>query len=299
MLQTSIPSPNLHLSPNLDSIATMSTGVGMSSCCLSGSVHEGTPKGRVDTIGGLATYIAEPQGGSTAKSIIFLVDIFGWEFKNVRLLADNYAKAGFYCYIPDVHQGDSLPLSFLQNVEPPLKDRENAGLVDKAKDAAIVPTTLGPWLVKHREGVSAPLIDGFVNTVGQIPGTQKVGAIGFCWGGRYAILQAHGKKEGSVGGVDAAYACHPSLVTIPGDFDPVAVPLSLAMGTKDSLVDEKQIGQIQDVMGKKTDVPHEIQIYEDQIHGFALRSDWSSDKDQRAMDDSEKQGIDWFNKYLS
>ena len=47
---------------------------GMSSCCLSGSVHEGTPKGRVDTIGGLQTYIAEPEGGSTAKSIVFIVD---------------------------------------------------------------------------------------------------------------------------------------------------------------------------------------------------------------------------------
>ncbi len=151
-------------------------------------------------------------------------------------------------------------MSFLQNVEPPLKDLEQAGLVDKAKNAAIVPTTLGPWLAKHREGVSEPLISGFINTVRQIPGTNKVGAIGFCWGGRYAILQAHGQKEGSVGGVDAAYACHPSLVAIPGDFDPVTKPLSLALGTKDSLLDEKQVGQIQDLMAKKTDVPHEIQV---------------------------------------
>ena len=83
-------------------------------------------------------------------------------------------------------------------------------MVDKAKNAAIVPATLGPWLAKHREGVSRPLIDGFVNTVRMIPGTNKIGAIGFCWGGRYAILQAHGQdKSGKgidIGGVDAAYA---------------------------------------------------------------------------------------------
>lgn len=106
--------------------------------------------------------------------------VFGWELKNVRLLVDNYAKARFYCYVPDVHQGDSLPISFLQNVEPPLKDREQVGLVEKAKNAAIVPATLGPWLVKHREAVAEPLISGFINVVRHLPGTNKVGAIGFC-----------------------------------------------------------------------------------------------------------------------
>ena len=127
-------------------------------------------------------------------------------------------------------------------------------------------------------------------------------------GGRYAILQAHGRKgnddassseSSGVGGVDAAYACHPSLVAIPGDFEPVTKPLSLALGTKDSLLDQGSVGKIQDLMAKKTDVPHEIRLYEDQVHGFALRSDWSSEKDKEAMNEAEKQGIDWFNKYLS
>jgi Dienelactone hydrolase family len=153
----------------------------------------------------------------------------------------------------------------LQNIEPPLKDQEKAGVVDKAKNAAIVPATLGPWLLKHREAVSEPIISGFINTVRSIPATNSVGAIGFCWGGRYAILQAHGKKEGSVGGVDAAYACHPSLVTIPGDFEPVTKPLSLALGTKDSLLDERQIKQIQEVISKKTAVECEIKV----CYGFA------------------------------
>lgn len=52
----------------------MSDGVGMSSCCLSGKVREGTPKGRIDTIGGLQCYIAEPEDKSTAKTVVFLVD---------------------------------------------------------------------------------------------------------------------------------------------------------------------------------------------------------------------------------
>ncbi|KAF2090640.1 dienelactone hydrolase family protein-like protein [Saccharata proteae CBS 121410] len=275
----------------------MSTGVGMSACCLSGTIQNGTPKGSVREIGGLNTYISEPSDGSKAKSIIFIVDIFGYEFPNVRLLADNYAAAGFYVYIPDVHQGDSLPIDFLQTVEPPLPQREAMGMVEKTAATAKVGATLGPWLVRHREGVSKPLMDGFINTIRTTAGTDKVGAIGFCWGGRYAILATHEAGPGK--GVDAAYACHPSLVAIPADFDPVARPLSLALGDKDGLLGEKEIGAIQEVMGKKTGVPHEIRVYEGQVHGFALRGDWSGERDKKAMDDAEAQGIEWFKKYLS
>jgi len=270
----------------------MSTGVGMSSCCLSGSVHEGTTTGRVETIDNLQTYISAPQSGSKAKTIIFLTDIFGYEFKNVRLLADNYAKAGFYCYVPDLHQGDSLPVDFLQSVEPPLKVREQQSVIDKTKATAHVGLVLPPWLIKHREGVSKPLISSFISAIKAIPGTSKIGTLGFCWGGRYAILTAHGE-------VDAAYACHPSLVSIPADFEPVTKPLSIAVGDKDGMLDTDSIGKIQDILAKKTTVPHELRIYEDQVHGFSLRSDWSSDKDKKAMDEAEKQGIEWFSKYLA
>jgi dienelactone hydrolase len=268
----------------------MSTGVGVSSCCLSGKIASGTPSGHVTTIGGLQTYVASPEDGKTTKTIVFIVDIFGWEFKNTRLLADNYAKAGFTCYIPDVHEGDSLPESFLQTVEPPLPTREKLSLADKAVNTAKMGATFGPWLIKHREAVARPLIENFIRSVRMIPGTDKVGAIGFCWGGRYAILAAHKPFSGAEGaGIDAAYACHPSLVSIPADFEDIVVPVSFALGEKDSLLGEKEIGQIRETMAKKEmgmsgqASVSEIVVYPEQVHGFALRGDWSSEKDKKAM----------------
>lgn len=65
----------------------MSTGVGMSSCCLSGAVHDGTPTGKIETIDNLQTYVAAPKDGSKAKTIVFLVDskfvclASAWEFE--------------------------------------------------------------------------------------------------------------------------------------------------------------------------------------------------------------------------
>lgn len=102
------------------------------------------------------------------------------------------------------------------------------------------------------------------------------------------------------------YACHPSLVSIPADFDPIIVPTSLALGGKDSLLGEYEVGQIKEVMeakrvGKQGEklAESEVRVYPKQVHGFALRGDWSHEDDKKAMDEAEKQGIEWFKKHLS
>ena len=177
--------------------------------------------------------------------------------------------------------------------------KEEMGVLDRTKATATVATTLPPWLAKHRQTRSEPIIDGFINTVRQIPGTHKVGVVGFCWGGRYAILQAHGKREGSVGGVDAAVAFHPSLITVPGDFEEISKLLFIGHGDKDTFLDNKTKDQFEVMLRNKTDVPTQVKVYKDQVHGFTLRSDRSSEKDMKAMDEAEKDGIAWSNKYLS
>jgi dienelactone hydrolase len=119
---------------------------------------------------------------SFLTSTIYRIDTLslGWIFPNVHLLADNYAKAGFYAYVPDIHEDDSLPIEFLQDVEPSLPVRESLSAIQKTAKTAKVGATPGPWLIKHREAVSKPLIDSFIREVRKISGTDKVGTIGFC-----------------------------------------------------------------------------------------------------------------------
>lgn len=166
--------------------------------------------------------------------------------------------------------------------------------------------SLGPWLLRHREAVARPLIEAFIRDVRDIPGTEKVGVVGFCWGGRYAILAAQQPFSGTEGkGVDAAYAAHPSLCAIPGDFESICAPLSIALGEKDSYLGPSEVRKIEDVMDKKRRGDQgrvcegEVVVYKDQVHGFALRGDQVKREEKKALDDAAQQGIDWFEKYLS
>lgn len=105
--------------------------------------------------------------------------MFGWELPDVRLLANEYARAGFYAYTPDIQSGDVIPLDFIQAVEPPLEIQDNLFPADKVKTAAVVPKIMGPCMLKHREAITRPLVDGFINTARMIPGINKIGAIEF------------------------------------------------------------------------------------------------------------------------
>ena len=59
-----------------------------------------------------------------------------------------------------------------------------------------------------------------------------LGVAGYCWGGKPAIDLA----ETSL--IDCAFIAHPSNLTIPGDFEKVRVPLSMAIGDTDFVVGE-------------------------------------------------------------
>lgn len=100
-------------------MATEQTTV--SQCCVSGSIHEGTPTGNFETVGGRRTYISKPKDGSKAKTAVFLADIFGVDLINtqcvsmllpifltdllLRLVADTWAQNGWYVYLPDIFDG--------------------------------------------------------------------------------------------------------------------------------------------------------------------------------------------------
>ena len=84
----------------------MATG-GLKQCCATGSLHTGTPTGRIDKLHGLDCYIADAPNGSPKGVIVIIPDAFGWTLPNNRILADCLAKEGnFQVYLPEFMNGN-------------------------------------------------------------------------------------------------------------------------------------------------------------------------------------------------
>lgn len=83
--------------------------------CVSGTLHGGTPTGKVITIHGLPAYVVDPPSGKPKGIIVIIPDAFGWELPNTRVLADSYAQKGnFKVYVPEFMDGADRYASYLR-----------------------------------------------------------------------------------------------------------------------------------------------------------------------------------------
>jgi dienelactone hydrolase len=73
----------------------------MNECCVKGFKWDGQPQGRIETTSsGGSTYVT---GSNPEAAILIVHDIFGWTFRNIRLLADAYAEeANATVHVPDL-----------------------------------------------------------------------------------------------------------------------------------------------------------------------------------------------------
>ena len=75
---------------------------------------------------------------------------------------------------------------------------------------------------------------------------------------------------------------HPSFINIPGEIEKFAKPVAIEVDDADTIFVQKDIEIIKEIFKNKKD--YEIEVYEDQVHGFIIRGDLSIDKDKKAKE---------------
>ncbi|EWG44916.1 hypothetical protein FVEG_05879 [Fusarium verticillioides 7600] len=271
--------------------------------CFKGYSRDEKPTGKVCSIFGRQTYVATPSNNAPIKGTIIIVpDAYGWEFVNNRLLADHYALYGnFLVYLPDFMDGRPAPL-WLLDVVPRLGDTSSIwNFIRQPWYAAQLVYGVAPFFMYNSFGRAWPRIRSFVEAVrlNEVPGL-RIGAAGFCWGGRPVLFLTHPDARTAEGNplVDAVFTGHPSGLCLPGDAEKVTKPVSVAIGDTDIVTSMSQIDVMKNVWQSLGDVPTEVVVYRGAGHGFCVRVDPSNQNQFQQSKEAEDQALRWFDKHL-
>ncbi|KAF5362197.1 hypothetical protein D9756_002692 [Leucocoprinus leucothites] len=248
----------------------------MSLCkhCISGVRHEGTPEGKETQINGVDVYIATPTVDYPKdKALLYLPDVFGHKLINAQLLADDYARNGFYTVIPDYLNGDALA-------------PDSLGRAD---------FDLMKWLSNHMQEQTRPTLDKVIAGLVEQDVKEFV-AVGYCFGGRYVFDLAFENV------IKASVVCHPSLLKVPDDLEKYAqtskAPLLINSCTTDTQFPHEAQAQADTIFGQGKFGPgYERAYWEGCTHGFAVRGDLSDPKVKAGKEGAFKNAVEWFIKY--
>jgi dienelactone hydrolase len=174
--------------------------------CNAPNLSSGEPSGTIQNLtSSLQAYITTPkQRKKPSSAVIYLSDIFGLPLVNNKLLADAIAAAGFHVVFPDLFAGDAVPV-----------------------DAMGSPSwNMTAWRERHPVSAIDAIVTATVQAVRSELGYEDIGAVGYCFGGKYvARFLAEGK------GLNAGFVAHPSGLT-EAELEAIVNPLSIAYAGK-------------------------------------------------------------------
>ena len=174
-----------------------------------------------------------------------------------------------------------------------------------------------PWKKKTAIPVTHPGVISFFQALRMSPppfqtDNLKIGAAGFCWGGKHAVLLAHGdpstrvqRSETQINSaapgplLDCVFTAHPSYIEVPKDIEAITVPISVAVGDQDSVMKAPQAQQMKDILEAKNSGDHEVTIVLGAKHGFAVRNHPDDKHEAECAEMAEVQAIEWFTRWFS
>ena len=121
---------------------------------------------------------------------------------------------------------------------------------------------------------------------------QKIGAVGYCFGGKYVVR--HLRPDS--GKIDAGYTAHPSFVE-PAELKDMKGPLAISAAETDPIFPSEKRHETEVIL-KELGLPYQINLYSGVEHGFALRADLKNRVATYAKESAFLQAVQWFQEHL-
>jgi len=223
--------------------------------------------------GEMPAYRAMPANGKNLPTILVIQEIFGVH-EHIKDVARRFAKAGYLAVAPELYarQGDVSKMTSIDDIRP---------VVAKVPDAQVMSDldAAAEWAAKN--GGDA----------------KKLGATGFCWGGRIVWLYAahnpnlkagvawYGRVEGQ--GTELQPKNPIDLVK------DVKAPVLGLYGGADAGIPNDGVDRMRAAL-KTAGKNSEIHTYPDMPHGF--HADYRPSYRKEAAEDGWKRALAWFRK---
>jgi carboxymethylenebutenolidase len=224
------------------------------------------PAGAGDSV---RAWVVYPERADRAPVVLVVHEIFGasnW----IRSVADGLAAEGFIAIVPDLLTGKGVP-------------NDSAG--EPVRDAA----------TRAVQTLSADEVDRRMKAVARwgtsLPAaTDRLGLVGFCWGGGTVFSQAG--RDPEVDAVVVYYGTSPAAALLQN----VRAPVLGLYGGNDARVNAT-IAPADSVM-KRLGRTYEQRIYEGAGHGFLRQQNAPGTPNQLAAEKAWPETIAWFRRHL-
>lgn len=217
------------------------------------------------------TWAVYPERSDNAPVVIVIMEIYGmtdW----IRSVADQLAAEGFIALAPDL----------LSGMGPNGGGSESLGTRD---DVVAMVRQLAPEEAMRR-------LDAVRAYAATIPSaTDKVGVVGFCWGGGTSFAYAVHQPD-----LDAAVVYYGTSPAEGSPYDAINAPVLGLYGGDDQRVDATipTARAAMDALGK----PYEVEVYDGAGHGFLRAQNDRDGANMRATEQAWPRTVDFFRQHL-
>jgi len=277
------------------------------------------PTGELSKLGGVDCYIAKPSDypHSPSKLLLLLTGGTGLKSTNNQLQADKYATEGFLVVMPDQFENDPAPNSVSMS-----EIQENTSWLDsiKLKTAeGIKSFMIDMWLARHTTEKVLPILHKVIEGAREefadaVANGGGIYGIGYCFGAKYILILSGEHSDDAILGqqtapkdeeqgpvkkeplIKAGAIAHGTMVT-KEDVENVKSPIYIAAVENDPLFPEEEVLTPGRRALEKKGVEHEIQVYSNVPHGFAVLGDYDEPKIKQAQVQAFGQMLGWIQSH--
>lgn len=218
----------------------------------------------------IKAYLSKPPV-DTGKAVIVIHDIFGWELPNTRYITDMITGNGYIAILPDFFAG--------QGAWNPADDFSTPFFAE--------------WVKSRNARKINKEFDAVLRYLRQQCGAQRIGVVGFCWGGIgvHHVMSTYSDVRAGV--------CVYGIVRNFGDIYNLKNPTLFIFAENDVAIPLEHVAQLTQKLKEHCKVEYQIKTFSGQTHGFVHRKrEDCAPEDKPYIEEARRNLIEWLNKYV-